>query len=196
MKKYWICCLLLTGFLRLQAQDLIIKMDDTSLEARVLRVEEKVVVYQLPDEGTQEYSLPREDLAMIAYESGMKQYFEVVAVNGVGAVIPLSSISNANVMYLQGKKDARKEYNDNGPLLGTMLPTAVFPPIGLVTGVVISAFPPQVSKNGLGDPALFKNPNYVAGYNRKLRSRKITGTSLGFLGGILLFVAWVSIAST
>ncbi len=139
--------------------------------------------------------MPKNELFMIAYESGMKQYFEVVVIDEEGKMADLRSVSNANVMYRKGMRDARKQYSGNGPLLGTMLSTGLFPPLGLVTGVTISAFPPQVDRNRLGDPALLKNPNYVAGYNRKLRRRKITSSSLGFVGGLLIFVAWVSVAS-
>lgn len=196
MKKYWIYWALIIGILPVSAQDLIIRRDESSLEAKVLRIEEEEVVFSLLNEAEKEYTMPKKELFMIAYASGMKQYFEVVVIDGEGKLTDLSSVSKANVMYRQGMKDARKQYNGNGPLLGTMLSTGLFPPLGLVTGITISAFPPEVDRNRLEDSALLKNPNYVAGYNRKLRRRKITSSSLGFVGGLLIFVAWVSIAST
>lgn len=196
MKKYWIYWVLIIGILPVSAQDLIIRRDESSLEAKVLRIEEEEVVFSLLNEAEKEYTMPKKELFMIAYASGMKQYFEVVVIDEEGDITDLSSVSKASVMYRQGMKDARNQYNSNGPLFGTMLSTGLFPPLGLVTGVTISAIPPRVDQNRLEDPALLKNPNYVAGYNRKLRKQKITSTSLGFVGGLLLFVAWVSIAST
>ena len=129
---------------------------------------------------------------MVAYESGMKQYFEVVSVDGAGDVVALSSVSSANEMFQQGRRDAKHQYKGQGPLLGTMLPTAIYPPAGLAAGAVIAAVPPKVDRDQIADTDLFKNPNYVAGYNRRMRGKKIKATALGFLGGVMVFIGWVA----
>lgn len=184
---------LLLGQLAL-AQDLIVKNNEESLSARVLRIEEKVVICHLADAAT-ETAIPKSEIQMVVYESGMRQYFSIVAVDGSRAAIPLATISSKDPMYQQGMRDARHQYDVVGPLTSTFYPAAIFPPAGIVVAVAVGVSQPHVNRSGLGNPDYLTNPNYMAGYNRKMRSRKTGAVVKGFLSGTLIFFAWVSLVS-
>lgn len=184
-KHYLITCLILC-VMPLLGQDVIVKIDGDSLAAHVLAIESENVVYQLPD-AQEEQRLNKSDIARITYASGMRQSFVVSAGNRESIVI-----STSDEGYRQGQRDARVQYREIGPMSAALYPSVIFPPAGLVVAIVVGATPPQVDLGDISDPALFRDPQYAEGYNRKSAGKKRGAAAKGFLFGTLIFFVWVA----
>lgn len=74
MRKIIIIMLLLSGY-SATAQDLIIKMDKKEIKAKVLEVSEDVIKYKKFEKlDGPTYSIKREEVFMIIYKDGSKEY--------------------------------------------------------------------------------------------------------------------------
>jgi len=99
-------------------------------------------------------------------------------------------------LYVQGKKDADKHYDDFGPYAGTFFPSLIFPPAGLISTIVISSIPPKEFNLNIPKANIetITDPDYFNGYymmaKRKKKLRAWTGFGTGtafFAAGLLMF---------
>jgi hypothetical protein len=85
--------------------------------------------------------------------------------------------------------DAIQHYRGNGALFGTMA-ASLWPPAGVITGVIVGAVPPNPAKFYTPTPELLRNPAYLKGYKVQAHRRKVGKAATGFcigLGSFLLF---------
>lgn len=189
-------CLLLS--VTAYAQDTLVLRNGREHVVKVLEINPSEVVYKRFDnlEGPTIIVLKAE-VASIVYANGTREEFDeepprapadrpVVARNAPAGADPPRSDQE---LYQQGRMDAIQHYRGNGALFGTMA-ASLWPPAGVITGVIVGAVPPNPAKFYTPTPELLRQPAYLKGYKVQAHRRKVGKAATGFcigLGSFLLF---------
>jgi hypothetical protein len=179
MKNLLLILTFLSLHLTLLAQDTLIMRNGDEIPAKVLEISPTEVVYKKYDnlEGPI-VIVYKSAVFMIKYQNGTKDVFAEETPRDIEPVNPL--VRKPVDMYLKGRQDAKLYYKGNGALFGTLGTSLVHPAIGLATGVVISAIPPEPKILHITDQALMHNPDYIKGYRKQAQLKKIGKSATGF----------------
>jgi len=176
------------------AQDLIIfrDIDSGEVQAKVKAIKANHIAYTPFDQqNIKPIKVSKFKIEVIIFEDGMKQYFAAEDYQP-DTLIFSSPGSNLNTVtgkesYSRGKEDAKRYYKGNGPLWGTLIPTAI-PGYGVIAGAIsggiIAAVRPNVDPYQLPNPQNYiKNEEYALGYEKQVMRKKLgkvlTGYGLG-----------------
>lgn len=192
-------CLLLFST-NAQSQDLIVKKDGEGVVAKVLRVDNDTIHYQmLSDKKGVAYYVLRQDVAQIRLSTTPQ-----APVNELRYVEPdydvraLESDFSQAEMLLKGKQDATLYYKGKGTFWSTMGATILYPPAGLATGALSAAFPPKLNTHDNPNRELLQNPTYREAYQKQAHKQKAGKAFAGFGAGVavlgLVYVAMMSAA--
>jgi hypothetical protein len=190
-------CLLLS--VTAHAQDTLVLRTGREHVVKVLEINPTEVIYKRFDnlEGPNIIVL-KADVAHIVYANGTREEFEeeaprVPTDRPVVARSPEARVADPprtdQELYQQGRLDAMHHYRGNGALFGTM-GAALYPPAGLVTGVIVGAVPPNPAKFYSPTPELFRHPSYMKGYQVQAQRRKIGKAATGFCVGFGTFLVF------
>jgi hypothetical protein len=170
-------------------QDTIIKKTGEEIFGKVTEVTSSYLVCQVGDsEQVINQVILLQDVFMIKYANGTRELITITKKENT-EVPKLSS----EEMYAKGISDATMFYKGNGPMWGTLATTLVYPPIGLVEGIISGAIAPKIQNKQAFDVNLMKNQNYVAGYKKQAHKKKVkkvlTGFGIGIAPWIIAFMA-------
>lgn len=184
-------------------QDLIIKKNGDEVVAKIVKVGTDTVHYRmLSDTNGPLHFVLRQDVAQLqlATEPSQKQLNQLPQVTTndeyatASAGKPAGASGNsykADDLVYQARQDAMMYYKGQGPLWGTAGATFLFPPAGLVTGIVMAAVPPNVDATFHPNYQLMREPVYREAFKKQAHKRKVgkaaTGFGIGF--GALLALA-------
>ncbi len=165
-------------------QDTIVKKNGDEIFGKVTEVTSSFLVCQIKD-SVQEINLVilLEDVFMIKFANGTRELITITK-NEKTEVPKLSS----EEMYAKGISDATMFYKNNGPMWGTLTTTLLFPPIGLVEGIISGAIVPKIQNEQVPVVNLMNNQNYVAGYKKQAHKKKVRKVLAGFGIGIAVWV--------
>lgn len=183
-----------TGFVA-SAQDLIIfrDIDVGEVMAKVKAVKPNHVSYTPFDQQSiKPIKVSKRKIEVIIFEDGMKQYFAVEDYQP-DTLIYSSAESNlqstdSRGFYFQGVEEAKIHYKKDGPLWGTLLPTAI-PAWGIVLGAIsggiIASVPANIDPYELPNSELYlQNSEYAKGYEKQVSRRKLGKVLTGYGIGI------------
>ncbi len=186
-------CLLLS--VTAYAQDTLVLRNGREHVVKVLEINPTEVVYKRFDnlEGPTIIVLKAE-VAAIVYANGTREAFDEEPPRGpadrpVVARTQAEPPRSDQELYQQGRMDAIQHYRGNGALFGTMA-ASLYPPVGVVTGVIVGAVPPNPARFYTPTPELLQHPAYLKGYKVQAHRRKVGKAATGFcigLGSFLLF---------
>ncbi|MBD1397291.1 hypothetical protein H9Q13_08955 [Pontibacter sp. JH31] len=175
-----------------QGQDLIIKKNGDEVVAKIVKVGTDTVHYRMLSDasGPLRFVL-RQDVAQmqLATEPSQTQLNQLPQVTTpdeyvVAAVgSPAGAAGNkhkADDLVYQARQDAMMYYKGQGPLWGTAGATFLFPPAGLVTGIVMAAVPPNVDATFHPNYQLMREPVYRQAFQKQAHKRKVGKAAAGF----------------
>jgi hypothetical protein len=193
-------CLLLS--VTAYAQDTLVLRNGREHLVKVLEINPTEVVYKRFDnlEGPTIIVL-KADVASIVYANGTRETFDEEPPR-TPADPPVVARNRADPprseqeLYQQGRMDAIRYYRGNGALFGTMA-ASLWPPAGVITGVIVGAVPPNSTRFYLPTPELLGNPAYLKGYQVQAHRRKVGKAATGFCIGLgtFLMIALIGAAS-
>lgn len=184
------------------SQDLIVKKNGEEVVGKIMKVGADTIHYRMLSEekGPLRFVL-RSDVAsmQLATDPGQRQIDQLpqgnaatdeyaVASSGRTAGMPLNS-SMTEELAFQGRQDALMYYKGQGPFWGTAGATFLFPPAGLVTGIVTAATPPNVDNLFHPNFQLMKEPVYREAFKKQAHKRKVGKAAAGFGVGFGTLVA-------
>ncbi|MHC2990910.1 hypothetical protein OB13_04685 [Pontibacter sp. HJ8] len=201
------CLALLMGHAVAYGQDIIIKKSGEEVTGKVVRVDTDTIHYRmLSDAKGPLYYVLRQDVAQLqlATDPGQKQLSQLPAVNagtdeyataatGRAGIAKSSTYSDAEMVY-KGRQDALIYYKGQGPLWGTAGATFLFPPAGLVVGVVTAAVPPNIDATFNPNVQLMQEPVYRQAFQKQANRRKVGKAAAGFgigFGSLLVLALMV-----
>ncbi|PVY39949.1 hypothetical protein [Pontibacter virosus] len=182
-------CFVLTATLG-YGQDLIVKKSGDELIGKIVKVGEDTIHYRMLSEetGPMRFVL-RSDVASMQFatQPSQRQLSQLPHSNDEYAstsAIPEGATSSRaytmeELMY-QGRYDALLYYKGQGPLWGTAGTTFLLPPVGLVTGIITAAVPPNVDNLFHPNYQLMKEPVYREAFKKQAHKRKIGKAAAGF----------------
>jgi hypothetical protein len=187
-------CLLLS--VTAYAQDTLVLRTGREHLVKVLEINPTEVVYKRFDnlEGPTIIVL-KADVARIVYANGTREEFDeepprAPADPPVVARNPQADPPRSDQeLYQQGRMDAIQYYRGNGALFGTMA-ASVWPPAGVVTGIVVGAVRPDPTRFYSPTPELLRNPSYLKGYQVQAHRRKVGKAATGFCIGLGAFLIY------
>ncbi|WP_157578426.1 hypothetical protein [Pontibacter roseus] len=183
-------------------QDIIIKKSGEEVVAKVVRVDTDTIHYRmLSDTNGPMHFVLRQDVAQLQLATAptQKQLTQLPQVTdeyasasaSAGTVAANTANYNAAEMMLKGRQDAVMYYKGQGAMWGTAGATFLFPPAGLVTGIIVAAVPPNVYTTYNPNIQLMQDPTYREAFQKQAHRRKVgkaaTGIGVGF--GSLLALA-------
>ncbi len=193
-------CLLLS--VTAHAQDTLRLRNGREHLVKVLEINPTEVVYKRFDnlEGPTIIVL-KADVAAIGYANGTRETFDEEPPRAP-ADPPVVARNRADPprseqeLYQQGRMDAIRYYRGNGALFGTMA-ASLWPPAGVITGVIVGAVPPNSTRFYSPTPELLGNPAYLKGYQVQAHRRKVGKAATGFCIGLgtFLMIALVGVAA-
>lgn len=137
------------------------------------------------------YSVDKKLLFMVTFKNGTKEVFPE----------PKAVVETANVpqfsheeYYKLGQQDARKYFKSGGAFWGTFAATAVpmlivGPTGGIATGLAVGLTDPKPQNVIARKPEYKHNLDYMAGYNKQAKKKKMGSAAGGFGLGVGIFVA-------
>lgn len=187
-------CLLLS--VTAYAQDTLVLRNGRERVVKVLEINPTEVIYKRFDnlEGPTIIVL-KADVARIVYANGTREEFDeepprAPAGPPVVARTPEAAPPRTDQeLYQRGRMDAIQHYRGNGALFGTMA-ASLYPPVGLVTGVIVGVIPPNPARFYTPTPELLGHPAYLKGYKVQAHRRKIGKAATGFCIGLGSFLAY------
>lgn len=174
------------------SQDKIYLYSGDYIDAKVTEVgsaEIKYKKYNYQDGPTIVVSIS--EIVMIIYENGDKDVFAEVKKANENNSINENTIGKSSAEMMRvGEEDARIKYTSYKPFWGTFVPTIIFSPAGIVTGLIIGLCKPTAGaiKQTNPDSNLIKNPDYLSGYKHKMKQKKWGRVWGGFGIGIAVNV--------
>lgn len=177
MKRNLILTMLFFVLQNAYAQDYIIKVNGDEILARVLEVTLEDIVYHHPDSAEALTSrIPKVEVFMIRYENGTKEMFAQILAEKDTAAVEVLTPEQLNLL---GMQDAARYYKGNGTMWGSAASTALAFPYGLLGAVALGVAPTDVFKNEVSDPALLSHPEYVQGYEKQAKKKKLSKALAG-----------------
>ncbi|SIQ71016.1 hypothetical protein SAMN05421545_1158 [Pontibacter lucknowensis] len=182
-------CFVLTAMLG-HSQDLIVKKNGEEVVGKIVKVGEDTIHYRMLSEekGPLRFVLRNDVSSMqFATQPSQRQLNQLPQSNdeyATASAIPTGTGASRNytpeeLMY-QGRHDALMYYKGQGPLWGTAGATFLLPPVGLVTGIVTAAVPPNVDNLFHPNYQLMKEPVYREAFKKQAHKRKVGKAATGF----------------
>ena len=180
------------------AQDVIYKTSGDEIKAKVTEITLTDILFRHPDslQGPT-LSVAKADVFMIKYANGSTELIKLSLTSDTLSTISPES-QNPKQMYLKGRADARKHYKARGVFWGSAAAGAASLFTGgatLAVPVVLAVTPPSPGSMRVPDPNLIRNPDYMYGYKKQARKRKIgkaaAGAGTGIVTGAALVLAIV-----
>lgn len=184
-------------------QDLIVKKNGEEVVGKIIKVGVDTVHYRmLSEESGPLHFVLRNDVAsmQLATSPSQKQIHQLPTVNSTADEYALASAApagsatlsaaTAEELMFKGRQDALMYYKGQGPLWGTAGATFLFPPAGLITGIITAASPPNVDNVFHPNYQLMKEPVYRDAFKKQAHKRKIGKSAAGFgigFGALLAF---------
>jgi hypothetical protein len=184
------------------SQDLIIKKNGEEVVGKVVKMADDTIHYRmLSDANGPLYYVLRQEVAQVqlATEPGQKQLSQLPQVAPVPidyaststgrAANTAGSSYNANELVYRGRQDALMYYKGQGPMWGTAGATFLFPPAGLVTGIVMASVRPNIDATFNPNMQLMQEPVYREAFQKQAHRRKIGKAAAGFgigMGGLVI----------
>ncbi len=171
------------------AQDLIQFRNGNEQNVKVLEINPTEVIYKRTDnlEGPTIIVL-KSEVIRIVYANGTREEFveepprtledKPVQRRHTDSA-PKEAPRTDQELYAKGRMDALAYYHNSGPMWGTMAAT-IYPPAGLVTGIVVGAIPPNPGSFTTPTPELLAHRAYRKGYQAQAHRRKIGKAAAGF----------------
>lgn len=163
--------LLITGLSTVLAQDLITLKNNEEMKARIIRLNQKDVIF-IPLNSVDTAYLLREDVKKLQYHNGI-----TIILEETKKPEKFFDLGNDS-LYLKGKEDATRCYKAyTGAFVGTLI-TSIFIPWGLIPAISCSATPPKTQNLGYESQQLIENPSYYNGYKtqaHKIKKKKVWG---------------------
>lgn len=182
-----------------QAQDIIVPLEGETIQGEVTRLGRWVLRYE--SAAGEKGRIPLQDLELVIFESGMKQYFQVQPnsqpydpdqVNRTKGIVATADVPQDSVGYWTqlGRNDAKQYFDAMGAFWGTAALSGLIPIFSLYTGLpsalIIAAVPPKVHLEDLPSPELFyQNQYYAEGFRKQAHRIKVKRTLQGFGTGLL-----------
>jgi hypothetical protein len=184
------------------SQDLIVKKNGEEVVGKIMKVGVDTVHYRmLSDEKGPLRFVLRGDVAsmQLATNPSQQQINQLpgvpsaadeyaVASSGPTGSAPLSA-SMAEELRFKGRQDALMYYKGQGPFWSTAGVTVLFPPAGLVTGIITAAIPPNVDNILYPNYQLMKEPVYRESFKKQAHRRKVGKSAAGFGVGFGALIA-------
>ncbi len=207
MLRYLILFIPLLLSLASRAQDTLVMRSGQEHTVKVLEINPTEVIYKRFDnlEGPT-IIVMKADVAHILYANGTREEFteepprvrEGNPLVGRNPDASQAATPKTNEqLYQQGRMDAISHYRGNGAMWGTAAAT-LYPPAGLITGVIVGAVPPNPSNFYTPTPELLQHPAYMQGYKAQAHRRKIGKAAAGFgigLGTFFVMALFIAVAS-
>jgi hypothetical protein len=184
-----------------RAQDTLVMRSGQEHTVKVLEINPTEVIYKRFDnlEGPTLIVL-KADVAHIRYANGTREEFAeepprvregqpVISRNPDTPMAAATPKTNEQ-LYQQGRMDAISHYRGSGAMWGTAAAT-LYPPAGLITGVIVGAVPPNSSNFYTPTPELLQHPAYMQGYKAQAHRRKVGKAAAGFGIGMGAFFVMV-----
>jgi hypothetical protein len=122
-----------------------------------------------------------EDVFMIRYATGKHRIIDRGQSVSNPAFMP-------ELMYRQGRNDAKQYYKGNGTMAATaaitILSTPTFFVGGAIGGGIIAGFPTKTKNWNVSDPNLLANEYYTMGFKEKAQKKKVLKVLEGFGIGV------------
>ena len=152
------------------SQDLITKKTGEDIQSKVLEVTTTEIKYKKFDNlDGPIFTLLKSEVAMIRYENGTKDIFNVEIKNEINSV----KIPTSQELFVQGQSDASKYYKGyRGAGTGTLVTGLISPLVGLIPAIACSSTQPNEKNLSFPNPELMKNLNYHDGYTQKAKKIK------------------------
>jgi hypothetical protein len=185
------------------SQDLIIKKNGEEVVAKVLKVNEDTIHYRmLSDQQGLLHFVLRKDVSHLQLSTAPSQK----ELNQLPQGLPVdeyamastdrmsgrpTSSYRADELVYQARHDAIMYYKGQGPLWGTAGATFLFPPAGLVTGVITAAVPPNIDATYHPNYQLMREPTYRQAFQKQAHKRKVGKAATGFgigMGALITLV--------
>ncbi|MCP2043124.1 hypothetical protein [Pontibacter sp. HSC-36F09] len=171
------------------SQDLIVKKSGEELIGKIVKVGEDTIHYRMLSEekGPMRFVL-RGDVASMQFATQPSQQQlsqlpqsndEYASASAIPAGASASRTYTQEELMYQGRHDALLYYKGQGPLWGTAGATFLLPPVGLVTGIITAAVPPNVDNMFHPNYQLMKEPVYRESF-KKQAQRKVGKAAAGF----------------
>jgi len=184
------------------SQDLIIKKNGEEVVDKVVKMANDTIHYRmLSDANGPLYYVLRQDVAQVqlATEPTQKQLSqlpqaapaptEYASASAGRAANTGSSSYTANELVYRGRQDALMYYKGQGTLWGTAGATFLFPPAGLVTGIITASVRPNIDATFNPNMQLMQEPVYRDAFQKQAHRRKVGKAAAGFgigMGGLVL----------
>lgn len=182
-------CFMLTALLG-YSQDLIVKKSGEEVIGKIVKVGEDTIHYRMLSEekGPMRFVL-RNDVAsmQLATDPSQRQLnqlpqgsdeYATASATTAGAA-PMRSGTAEELMF-QGRQDAMLYYKGQGPFWGTAGATFLFPPAGLLTGIITAATPPNIDNLFHPNYQMMKDPVYRESFRKQAHKRKVGKAAAGF----------------
>jgi hypothetical protein len=198
MLKYLTLFLILFSgsFIPATGQDLIIRKNGDTLQARVTDVNHSDLRYKKWDnpEGPY-YTIYKSDVGRIHYANGTIDTFNKVRVRASSSDTVFAMDGDA---YLAGMHDAERHYNGyKAAGTGTLVTSLVSPIVGLIPAIASSSTKPSIDLLNYPNEHFMKNPEYEKGYRKQAKQIKQgkvwKNWGIGF--GVNLIVALLIVSS-
>ena len=185
--KTLLCSLVLLGLLiPSTAQDLIVKMDDEEIIAKVQEIKRSKVAYHLyADQDGEPLLLSKSDIYMIIYEDGMRQFFSDPR-DPRDLLTDTTNLEGKTLeeLYALGMEDASLYADKKALMWATMGTTIVMPLFGIFAGGtmvgVVALSPVNINMEDIPDPELYRNPHYAEGFQEQTRKNRLRRAGTGF----------------
>ena len=184
MKTLLSLLLFISPFFLVQGQDLIVKADDEEIIAKVVEIKSNKIDYYLYDNQFGDpLTIRKDDIYMIIYEDGMRQFFSDPrsANDLLGTDLSEEQLQD---LYFKGIEDASIYHDKQGLLWAAMGATVYFPFIGIFTGgilvAIVAMIPPNLDIGDVPNAELYRNPYYAEGYNKQVQKHRVKKALQGF----------------
>jgi hypothetical protein len=175
------------------SQDLIVKKNGEEVVGKIMKVGADTVHYRMlsDEQGPLRFVL-RSDVAsmQLATSPSQQQINQLPNVNSAADEYAVASSASAGSVPLnasmteelifKGRQDALMYYKGQGPLWGTAGATFLFPPAGLVAGIITAAVPPNIDNTFHPNYQLMREPAYRQSFQKQAHKRKVGKAATGF----------------
>jgi hypothetical protein len=186
MKTLLFFLLCLGPLIPVTAQDLIVKMNDEEIIAKVQEIKRSKVAYYLyADQDGEPLLLPKSEVYMIIYEDGMRQFFSDPR-DPRDLLADTTNLEGKTLeeLYAMGMEDASLYADKKALMWATMGTTIVMPLFGVFAGGamvgIVALSPTNVNMSDIPDPELYRNPHYAEGFQEQTRKNRLKRASTGF----------------
>jgi len=181
----------LINVLLAHSQDLIIKVNNDTVAAKVLEVGAEIRYKEFDFQNGPTYVILKSEVAVIQYENG-----KVDSLNKINTTDKKENVLSGTTtvdMFARGSKDATRYYKGyNGASTGTLITSLISPILGLIPAIACASSDPQMNRLNYPDKQLMNYRDYEYGYRdraKKIKRSKVwTNWGIGLGVNVVLFI--------